>query len=210
LFTHTSTEPAQSNQNYSTSTLIAPRAFTSFLFFSRSFRLTQFVFRSVSLSRFPSKFFVWLPQGPIMLSQSLKFPRLKLLFHSSSNLYKLPRLFSPFSFSSKFLISTSVPVLTLPDFQTPNDPSPSMTSEVPASPQPPEIRPRIPPCLSFDARKSHPQKRRHVKPRPKEKPSVTDVEAAWSTGIYPYSLVNHAASSKQEHIQSQSLRHWYG
>ena len=126
-----------------------------------------------------------------MLSQSLKFPRLKLLFYSSSNLYKLPRLFSPFSFSFKSLISTSVPVLTLPDFQTPNDPGSSTTLEVPAQFPPPENRPQNRSRFTFEARQPRPQKHRHVKPRPKEKSPLTSTEAALSGLDYVSSKDTH-------------------
>jgi len=134
LFIHTPTEPGPStNQNYFTTTLIAPRAFISFLSSLNLFCLTQFPFR---LSFFSRLLFVQSPQDPIMSSLFLKCLCLKLFLCSSSKLYQL---LQPPPFFSCFLFSTTVPVLTLLDFQTPNDLGSSMTSEVPT---PAERHPR--------------------------------------------------------------------
>ena len=152
--------------------------------------------------------FVSPPKGLLLLFSFFKFSSRLTPFPFSFNLYRYP-LVLPASFS-KFRFLAFVPVLTLPDFQTPNDTDLPKIPGVPASPQLPENRPRNPPRFAFEARRPRPQKRRQVKPRPKERPSVTDTEATWSTGIYPYSLIEHATTSRREQVQNQSLCNWYG
>jgi hypothetical protein len=148
------------------------------------------------------------PKGPLLPYSSFNSLFRLIHFLPSLILYKYLRVLP--SFSPKFLFSASVPVLTLPDFQTPSDLDQPKLPKVPASPQPPENHPRLPARFSFDARRSRPQRRRQVKPRPKDKPSVMDVEAAWSAGIYPYSLIEHATAPRRERLPIQPLRHWYG
>ena len=186
---------------------VFPPALGSFSYVLMFFA-AHFSSQSVSVPIMHSNSFVLPPKG--LSFQYLPYSTLFSLisFLPSLILYKYLRV-SP-TFTPKFLFSVSVPVLTLPNFQTPSDLDQPKIPEVPASPQPPENRPRPPARFSFDDRQSRPQKRRQAKPRPKDKPSVTDIEAAWSTGIYPYSLVGHATALRRERIRIQSLCNWYG
>ena len=169
------------------------------------FALDSFFLQKVFFPNMISNSSVSPPKAPLSQYSSL----LRLMFFLPSLiLFKCPRLSPPFLL--KFLLSASVPVLIPPNFQTPSDLEQPETPEIPASPQPPKNQPRLPPRLLFDVRRSRPQKCRQAKPRPKDKPSVTDVEAAWSAGIYPYSLVEHAAAPRRRHIPIQSLCNWYG
>ena len=171
------------------------------------FFAAHFSSQSVSVPIMHSNSFVLPPKGPSF--QYLPYsPLISLIsFLPSLILYKYLQV-SP-TFSLKFLFSVSVPVLTLPNFQTPSDLDQPKIPKVPMSPQSPKNRPRPPAQFSFDNRQSRPQKHHQVKPRPKDKPSVTDVEAAWSMSIYPYSLVEHATAPRRERIWIQLQSNWY-
>ena len=118
---------------------VFPPALGSFSYVLMFFA-AHFSSQSVSVPIMHSNSFVLPPKG--LSFQYLPYSTLFSLisFLPSLILYKYLRV-SP-TFSPKFLFSVSVPVLTLPNFQTPSDLDQPKIPEVPVSPQPPENRPR--------------------------------------------------------------------
>ena len=181
---------------------VFPPALGSFSYVLMFFA-AHFSSQNVSVPIMHSNSFVLPPKG--LSFQYLPYSTLFSLisFLPSLILYKYPWVLP--TFLPKFLFSVSVLVLMLPNFQTPSDLDQPKIPKVPVSPQPPKNWPRPPARFSFDDRQSCPQKCHQEKPRLKDKPSVTDIKAAWSTGIYPYSLVEHATAPRRECIWIQSL-----